>query len=230
MDLAPGALITLARCLGYFDSHEEPEKIIPLINYASGAISAHCHREFIRSTIIRLASSYADKTIALDGKPILDIISLRYDTTRVFEVETEIDPTLYTFSAEKGIIRLTTEYDYGDDVFRVETIEGYDRVAYTQVEEPAAPIENDVWQKTDGTLLQFKAGVWTPFFGFVVPPDLEGACAEYVSYLKVRMRTGGAGTISRKRGYSFEGGQVDYELDMPIHIKNLLAPYVIGAF
>jgi len=232
--LSPFAIITEEKCAQFLDHDtDENGSLIKYINYASKAIATHCGRNLARAQTIHILDSYGDRTIRLPAKPVIQINSLRYDRNRVFDDDTELEDAdhnpLYTFSAELGIINLPKDYVRDFSVFRVVMTSGYDRVAFMQNDEPSGAVDGEVWMRTDGTMRRLVTGQWQEFFGFPMPEDLEGACAEYVSYLKIRFRTGGSGLIMKRRAGNNDGSDVSYEYTMPVHVKERIEAYASRA-
>jgi hypothetical protein len=229
MMLKPDALISAAQCVSL--TGLELEDIDSLINMASEAIAQHCGRKLIRSVATRDLDSFNDSILRLPVHPLIEVRSLRYDRARLFPEESELSG--YTANLFTGTIYLPRVYERDQDVFRIVTDEGYTMVSYYGEDDPDDPVIGQLWLSPLGYvqwgLDELDEEGWLPFTGHPVPSDLEGACAEYVAYMMIKFKTGGAGMTKRERGYSFEGSSVAYEKGMPTHVVEMLEPYVVTA-
>jgi hypothetical protein len=229
MLLADNALITPERITAFFDNQESPNDLIPLINAASEAIEAYCNRPFIEGPVTRIFDSNNETIIRLPSSPLVSVTSVRFDQLRVFDDTTEI--TDFTVVRQRSEIHLARPRGYFESVFQVATIEGYVRPKYVQLEEPDDQEIGDVWVSPTAMTRwthdeDLATDSWELVDGYRMPATIEACCAEYVSFLKIRFRTGGAGLVSQKRGYAFEGSEIAYEKRMPQHITDRLAPFV----
>lgn len=207
-----------------FDTDDDPDSLIPLINYASAAIINHVGRPLVfDQNIERLRDSYNDGRIFFPYKPVVSIASVRYDPLRVFGPETEIP---YFFDQELEFL-IVTQQPRDSKVYRIESSDGFLRVDYNQATPPAAPVSGESW--LHGVFEVYDGAAWAPAPSLPMDDSIEGAAAEYVSYIRARMRAGGAGLTKLERGYSFEGSSVSYELSMPQHIKDILEPWTVRA-
>lgn len=224
MELYPYALMTTARCASILNIDEDIEDLVPYINYASAGISAHCGRRFVRAPEMRVCDSYGDGKIMIAEKPLISVTSIYVDTARLFPESTRV--TEFVTILEKGIILLSAAPPRNELVIRVVFESGYSRVSYNQDEEPDGDVVGEIWVNGSNQLFIFNGTAWIPYVGVAMPFDLEGACAEYVAYLKTRFRAGMSGIVKRERGYSFEGSAIEYEKTMPSHVRDRLVGYV----
>ena len=226
MDLPANALISVARCaerLSMTAEDDPQEELSPLIGYASDAIEKHCWQPLVRRTSVIHMDCFADGRLIIPFKPVLDFIEIRYDTSRVFGIETEVAD--YLWMPERSTILLGSKESYGEAVYRLSIDSGYSRVDYRQTEDPDDPLPGETW--LNGAVFQTYNGIiWEVNDGIPMDDELEAACAEYVHFLRIRMRAGGAGLIKKERGYSFEGSAVEYETVMPKHVRDRLSPFV----
>ncbi len=226
MDLSPRALVTWEQVMRDLSFHEEDrDLVVGQINRISAAIDRHCNRTFRRGVRTKLFDACNEEPISLGDRPVYAIRSLRYDPSRAFAEETEIDPDGFAFTRQ-GKIDLPGSYSVADRVFRVEWEGGFSLVRFMQDEVPADPLPGDVWMDSKGAIKIFD-GSWVAYFTEPLPDDVVQAALEYVQFIRRRLRAGDAGLVKRERGYSFEGSMLEYETSMPIHVRELLAPHVI---
>lgn len=229
MDLPANALISTARCaerLAMTTEDTPQEELPPLIGYASGAIEKHCRQNLTRKTVISHHDSYGDGKLMVPYHPVVAVLGLRYDTSRIFAVDTEVGG--YQWIPDRSMILLPSKSAYAESVYQLELDYGYTRVDYRQDEDPDDPLPGENWLR--GAVLQtYNGTAWIPNDGIPMDDTLEAICAEYVHFLRIRFRAGGAGLVKKERGYSFEGSAVEYEVTMPQHIRDRLAPFTVTA-
>jgi len=223
MGLPASALVSVKTCasLMHVTAEDSPETELPgVIQYASAAIINYCGWPVIRNTEPMFFDSYGDGKIIVRRKPVLSITSVRYDTSYVFGDDTEL--TDYKWIPQRSTIYLGAKNDYAEAAYRVVMDNGYTRVDH-RGEAPDDYESGDTW--FDGTVFRIRTTTWEDYNGEPMPEDLEGACVEYVNWLRARFASGGAGIVKKERGYSFEGSAVQYEIAMPSHVAERLAPY-----
>lgn len=229
MDLPAYALISTLRCAERLRINDEDlpeEELPPLIGYASAAIRNHCGWHITREQSTIAMDSFGDGRLVITRKPVIQVVSLRYDTSRLFPVNTEV--TGYTYIPSKSLIILPSANEYNEAVYQLTVDAGYTKIDYRQSteEEPDDPVAGESWLNENG-LFSYNGTLWVANAdGIPMPDDLEATCAEYVHWLRIRFMAGGAGLIKKERGYSFEGSAVEYETSMPSHVRERLNPYV----
>jgi len=227
MQLATRALIDYRICAERMglDDDDQPESLVPMINYASSVVVNYISRPLIYAeNVARTFDSMGDGLIFFPFKPVHEISSVRFDTSRVWGDDTEI-PFYHDAEMERIFVDAQPR---AAKAYRVVSSDGFSIVNYRQSDEPLEPVAGETWLHS-GIFERYDGTVWVACD--VEPMDelIESAVAEYVAYIRVRMRAGGAGLAKLERGYSFEGSAVAYELSMPQHVKDALAPLAVMA-
>ena len=237
MILTPDALATLESAERELKLPvSERDTLARQINAASDMICKHCHRTFRRRIYTQILNANGGK-IVLPIRPVYEITSLRYDTTRIFpptfvgdtRTSTEIDPTTYVFNRD-GIIDLDTALDVSDRTIRVVYDAGYSLIKYIQIEDPTDMEEGDCWINASGAVQVWDAAAvpdpaWVVYDTEPIPGNITQAAIEYTQVMRRKARPGEAGLATKEKLFA-DGASFGYEPIIPAHVLFLLADEV----